>query len=86
MGRRRAYAFVDPLAVVPTPIMDWLYPLSGFVVGALAHKPWGEATGERRAGNPHAAFDVAGIGNVACRDAVTLADERARQQGTRTST
>jgi hypothetical protein len=36
-------------------------------------------------GNPHAAFDVAGAGNVG-RDGVTLADERARQQGTQTST
>ena len=33
-------------------------------------------TGERSAGNPHVAFDVAGTGNVHGRDAVTLADER----------
>jgi hypothetical protein len=37
-------------------------------------------------GNPHAAFDVAGAGNVAWSRCVTLADERARQQGTQTST
>ena len=43
-------------------------------------------TGERSAGNPHAAFDEAGAGNVDGRDGVTLADERARQRGTQTST
>ena len=43
-------------------------------------------TGERRVGNPHAAFDVAGLETRHGRDAVTLADERARQQGTQTST
>jgi transposase InsO family protein len=43
-------------------------------------------TGERSAGNLHAAFDEAGAGNVARSDGVTLADERARQRGTQTST
>src|SRR5215467_14087217 len=37
-------------------------------------------TGKRSAGNPHATFDVAGIGNADGRDDVTLADERARQR------
>src|SRR5258705_9245130 len=37
-------------------------------------------TGERSAGNPHAAFDVAGAGNVARRDSVTLANEKARNR------
>ena len=43
-------------------------------------------TGERSAGNLHAAFDEAGAGNVARSRVVTLADERARQPGTQTST
>src|SRR5258705_8153942 len=37
-------------------------------------------TGERSAGNPHAAFDVAGAGNAARRDSVTPANEKARNK------
>jgi hypothetical protein len=43
-------------------------------------------TGERSAGKPHAAFDVAGAGNGHGRDVVTLADEKASKQGKQTST
>jgi hypothetical protein len=41
-----------------------------------------KSTGERSAGNPHAAFDVAGVGNVEWSDNVTLtlANESASEQ------
>ena len=43
-------------------------------------------TGERSAGNPHAAFDVAGAGNVAWSRCCDTRRRKGEQQGTQTST